>query len=51
MDPMMSRIVELRFFGGMSVEQTATFLALSAPTVKRHWQLAKVWLYQEISGG
>jgi len=51
MDPMMSRIVELRFFGGMSVEETATFLALSAPTVKRHWQLAKVWLYQEISGG
>jgi RNA polymerase sigma factor (TIGR02999 family) len=50
-DPLLSRIVELRFFGGLSVENTASLLALSTPTVKRHWQLAKGWLYQEISGG
>jgi len=51
LDARKAHTVEMRFFGGMSVEETATFLALSAPTVKRHWQLAKVWLYQEISGG
>ena len=45
-----SRIVELRFFGGLSVEETAEVLQVSADTVKRDWRLAKLWLLRELEG-
>ena len=47
-DPQKSRIVELRFFGGLSVDETAEVLGVSVPTVKRHWRMAKAWLYGEV---
>lgn len=50
LDPQQSRIVELRFFGGLSIEETADVLGLSAATVKRHWSTARVWLHREMSG-
>ena len=50
-DPEKSRLVELRFFGGLSVEETAEVLGVSAPTVKRHWRLAKAWLYGQVQQG
>ena len=49
LDPHQSRIVELRFFGGLSIEETARVLGMSPATVKRHWTTAKLWLYNEIS--
>jgi RNA polymerase sigma factor (TIGR02999 family) len=48
LDPQQSRIVELRFFGGLTVEETAEVLKISPATVKREWSLAKAWLYREI---
>ena len=48
MDPQKSKIVELRFFGGLSVEETAAVLGVSAPTVKRQWRMAKAWLYGQV---
>lgn len=50
MDPQQSRIVELRFFSGLSIEDTADALGISTATVKRDWALAKAWLYREICG-
>ena len=47
-DPQKSRLVELRFFGGLSVEETAEVLGVSAPTVKRQWRMAKAWLYGQV---
>jgi RNA polymerase sigma factor (TIGR02999 family) len=47
-DPRQSRIVELRFFGGLSVEETAELLEVSPATIKRDWSWAKAWLYREI---
>jgi RNA polymerase sigma factor (TIGR02999 family) len=47
-DPDQVRIIELRFFAGLSVEETAHVLARSSRTVKREWRLAKAWLYQEL---
>jgi RNA polymerase sigma factor (TIGR02999 family) len=47
-DPQKSKIVELRFFGGLSVEETAEVLGVSAPTVKRQWRMAKAWLYGQV---
>lgn len=47
-DPDQVRIIELRFFGGLSVEETAHVLARSPRTIKREWRLAKAWLYQEL---
>jgi len=44
-----ARVVELRFFAGLSVEQTARALHISAPSVKRDWKLAKAWLTRELS--
>jgi DNA-directed RNA polymerase specialized sigma24 family protein len=44
----LSRIVECRFFGGMSVEETAAALAVSDRTVRRDWLKAKAWLYTEL---
>jgi RNA polymerase sigma factor (TIGR02999 family) len=51
MDPQQSKIVELRFFSGLSIEDTANALGISTATVKRDWALAKAWLYREICGG
>ncbi len=48
MDERRSRVVELRFFGGLSVEETAEVLGVCADTVVRDWRLAKVWLAREI---
>jgi RNA polymerase sigma factor (TIGR02999 family) len=50
LDPQQSRIVELRFFSGLSVEETAAVLGISPATVKRDWSVAKAWLHREISG-
>ena len=49
MDPRKARVVELRFFAGLSLEQTAEALKISVPSVKRDWKLAKAWLTREIS--
>lgn len=51
LDPRQSRIVELRFFGGLNVEETSKFLGVSPITVKRDWAVAKVWLYGELRPG
>jgi RNA polymerase sigma factor (TIGR02999 family) len=51
MDPQQSHIVELRFFSGLSVEETAKVLDVSARTVKRDWNEAKAWLRRELSKG
>ncbi len=47
-DPRQGRIVELRFFGGLTVEQTAELLGISPKTVKRDWSMAKAWLHGEV---
>ena len=49
-DPRKRQIVELRYFGGLTVEETAEFLKLSHRTVKREWRIAKAWLYRALSG-
>jgi len=49
-DKRKSDVVELRYFGGLNVEQTAEVLKVSPETVKRDWRLAKVWLLKQISG-
>ena len=48
-DPQQSRIVELRFFAGLSIDETAEVLKISPATVKREWAMAKAWLYREMS--
>jgi RNA polymerase sigma factor (TIGR02999 family) len=48
LDPRKSRIVELRFFGGLNLEETAEVLGISSPTVQREWRKAKAWLYEEV---
>lgn len=50
LDPQQSRIVELRFFGGLTIDETAEVLQVSASTVKRDWILAKTWIFRELSG-
>jgi len=50
LDERQSRMVELRFFGGLSIEETSEVLGVSAPTVKREWASARAWLYREIRG-
>ncbi len=49
-DPQQSRVVELRFFAGLSIEETAEVLHISPATVKRDWTAAKAWLYRDLSG-
>jgi RNA polymerase sigma-70 factor, ECF subfamily len=49
LDARQSRIVELRFFGGLSVEEVAEVMEISAPTVKREWASAKAWLHRELA--
>jgi RNA polymerase sigma factor (TIGR02999 family) len=51
LDERKSRVVELRFFGGLTVEETAEVLKVSPFTVHRDWRLAKAWLYREITAG
>lgn len=51
LDPELARIVELRFFGGLTVEETAEVVGSSPRTVKRAWRSAKAWLHTELSGG
>jgi RNA polymerase sigma factor (TIGR02999 family) len=50
LDPRKSRVVELRFFGGLSMEEVAEVLQVSPETVKRDWKLAKAWLLREMGG-
>lgn len=50
-DERAAKTVELRFFGGLSVEETAGVLGISAPTVKRDWRYAKAWLYRRLEEG
>jgi len=50
-DPQKSRLVELRFFSGLTIEETAEALGVSPATVIRQWRLAKAWLYREIKKG
>ena len=45
-----SRVVELRYFGGLSLEETAEVLEISVMTVRRDWRAAKAWLYKEVNG-
>ena len=47
-DPRRSRVVELRFFGGLSIEETAEVLKVSTTTVERDWTIAKAWLYKTL---
>jgi RNA polymerase sigma factor (TIGR02999 family) len=51
MDPRQNRIVELRFFAGLSIEETAEVMQLSPATVKREWNSARAWLFRELSRG
>ena len=50
LDPRKERVVEMRFFGGLSVEETAEVLNVSPVTVMRDWSTAKAWLYRELGG-
>src|ERR1051325_90579 len=50
LDPRRSQVVELRYFGGLTVDETAHVLHVSAETVKRDWRLAKLWLLRELTG-
>lgn len=49
LDPQQARVVELRFFGGLTVEETAEALGISPATVKRDWSVARAWLHRELS--
>lgn len=51
LDPKQSRVVELRFFGGLSIEETSQILAVSPATVKREWTSARAWLHREMKRG
>jgi RNA polymerase sigma factor (TIGR02999 family) len=50
-DPVKARLVELRFFAGLGLEDAAAALGVSAPTAKRYWRYARAWLHREVSGG
>ena len=50
LDPEQARLVELRFFGGLTIEETAEAMQISPATVKRHWTLARAWLARELEG-
>jgi RNA polymerase sigma-70 factor, ECF subfamily len=51
LDPRKGQIIEMRFFGGLSAEETAEALNISPATVRRDWSIAKLWLYRELAGG
>jgi RNA polymerase sigma-70 factor, ECF subfamily len=48
LDPLQSRIVELRFFGGLSIEEASNVLGISPATVKRQWATARIWLHHQM---
>ena len=48
-DPQQSKIIELRYFGGLTIEETAEVLKISSSTVKREWTLARAWLFEKVS--
>lgn len=48
-DPQQSKVVELRFFGGLTIEETAEALSISPATVKREWTMARAWLHRELT--
>ena len=50
LDPRKSQVVEMRYFGGLSVEETAEALKVSTETVRRDWKMAQAWLHRELSG-
>ena len=50
LNPRQARVVELRYFGGLSVEQVASILGVAPRSVKRDWALARIWLFKEIQG-
>jgi len=50
-DPRKAQIVELKYFGGMTIEEAAEVLEVSTPTVERDWHMAKIWLHREVSKG
>jgi RNA polymerase sigma-70 factor (ECF subfamily) len=50
LDPRKGRVVELRYFGGLSVEETAEVVGISPETAKRDWKMAKAWLFSELTG-
>lgn len=49
LDPNKARIVELRYFGGLSIEETAEVMGVSVPTINRQWRTAKAWLYGQLT--
>jgi RNA polymerase sigma factor (TIGR02999 family) len=51
LDPQQARVVELRYFGGLSIDETAEALSISPTTVKREWSTARLWLLQQMSSG
>lgn len=51
LDPQQGRLVELRFFGGLSIKETADVIGVSSATVKREWAIARAWLQREITAG
>jgi RNA polymerase sigma-70 factor (ECF subfamily) len=51
LDPRKVQVVEMRFFGGLDVNETAEVLKISPVTVKRDWRAARAWLYRELTGG
>lgn len=51
LDPRQARIVELRYFGGLTIEETAEALTVSPSTVKSDWQMARAWLYSQLGEG
>ena len=51
LDPQQGRLIELRFFGGLSIEETAVVLGVSTATVKREWAVARAWLLRELKRG
>ena len=48
LNPRQAQVVEMRYFGGLSVEEVASILGIAPRSVKRDWALARMWLYQEI---
>ena len=51
LDPEQAKIIELRYFAGLGIEEAADALAMSPATLKRRWALARAWLFRELSGG
>lgn len=49
LDPVQAQIIELRYFGGLAIEETAAVVRVSPKTVSREWNVAKAWLYRELT--